>query len=208
MKMKGLSGSAIVGFGLLLVAAVPAWSAGWNYSGGASANAQKDGTWFGETASGKWMVGGKYATVKNGIKGVDDADVAGLVLGYHFARPVDFNGTASIEFEYLTSTSDGTFSADSDLGVAGIWDLDAWSVFFAYRTPGMVFFKAKLGGMQSDVTYANVAVGDSKKSEFAFAWGAGLGVKLGDMFLAELEYSVTTGDNELEFISLGGIIEF
>jgi opacity protein-like surface antigen len=205
MKMNRLSAKVFFSFGLVLLAAAPAWSAGWNYSN--AANTKKDGTWFGESANGKWMVGGKYANVKNNLQGADDASAAGLVLGYHFARPVDFNGTASIEFEYLTSTSDGKFGEASEIGQAGVWDLDVWSIFFAYRTPGMVFFKAKLGGTQSDVTYANPA-GDSKTSEFAFAWGAGLGVKLGDMFLAELEYTVTTGDNELEFISLGGIIEF
>lgn len=205
MKMKGLSTAAISGFALIMVIATPALSAGWNYSN--AAGDQKDGTWFGENASGKWMLGGKYAVVKNGIKGVDDANAAGLILGYHFARPVDFNGTASLEFEYLTTTSDGSFGADSEFGQAGEWDVDGWNIFFAYRTPGMVFFKAKLGGMQSDVTYANPG-GDTKTSEFAFAWGAGLGVKLGDIFLAELEYTATTGDNELEFIGLNGILEF
>jgi opacity protein-like surface antigen len=153
------------------------------------------------------MVGAKYAVTKNGIDGVNDADAVGLVLGYHFARPVDFNGTASIELEYLTTTSDGDFSANSDFGQAGKWNYDAWSIFFAYRTPGMVYFKAKLGGTNSDVTYANPG-GDFRTDEFAFAWGAGLGVKLGDRFLAELEYAATAGDNELEFISLGGILEF
>lgn len=204
MKKKGLFAAGSAGLGLALLLSAPAWSAGWNYSNGGT---KKEGTWFGENASGKWMLGGKFANVANGIQGVNDADAAGLVLGYHFARPVDFNGTASIELEYLTSTSDGTFGANSDFGQAGTWDFDAWSIFFAYRTPGMVFFKAKLGGMSSDVTYKNPG-GDSRKDEFAFAWGAGLGVKLGDMFLAELEYSASTGDNELEFISLGGIIEF
>ena len=42
----------------------------------------------------------------------------------------------------------------------------------------------------------------------ALAYGAGLGVKIGEVVKVELEYTGTTGDNELDLITLGGLVLF
>ena len=41
-----------------------------------------------------------------------------------------------------------------------------------------------------------------------FAYGAGFGVKAGQMGKIELEYTGVTGDNNINFLSLGGLLEF
>lgn len=169
--------------------------------------AADEGTFFGQRAEGKWMIGVKVAIAQNGESGFDDGTNVGILLGYEFARPVGFDGKASIEFEGTTSTSDGDIEADSVFGTTGEWDLDTLAVYFAYRTPGTVFFKAKLGGIYSEV---NTKVGgvSTETDDASFSWGAGLGVRIHERFNAELEFIDDTGDTDISLISLGGNLLF
>ena len=166
----------------------------------APAFGDEEGTFFGQDATGKWIVGIKGGVMENGAEGFGDANNAGVVLGYRFSRPIGgIGGSSSIEFEYTTSVDDGDVS-----GTGATWDVDTYALFFTYSTPGTVYFKGKLGGMTSDIS-TNVAGLDGSASGFAF--GLGLGVKVGKKGKLELEYTGVTGDNDLNFFSLGGLLE-
>lgn len=169
--------------------------------------AAEDVTFFGHRAEGKWMIGAKVAVVQNGQSGFDDSTNIGLLIGYEFARPIGFDGTASIEVEGTTSISDGDIDPDSIFGASGEWDADTIALYFAYRTPGTVFFKGKLGVLRSEVT-SNVAGVSVENDDASLSWGVGLGVRLHEKFNAELEFTDDTGDTDLSLISLGGNLLF
>ena len=172
-----------------------------------SAFSAEEATWFGQRPAGKWMVGVKGGSVKNGNADFDNASNAGVLLGYQFARPVGFNGSAAIEFEGTSSHDDGDIRSTSTFGAPGRWDVDMYGLFFAYRTPGTVYFKGRLGGVQSDVT--SKFVGSTlTQDETSLAGGAGLGVKLGEWGTIELEWTGDSGTNDIQMISLGGILQF
>lgn len=170
---------------------------------GAHTWAAEDVTFFGHRAAGKWMIGAKAAVVQNGTTGFDDSANIGLLIGYEFARPIGFDGTASIEIEGTTSFSDGDIDPDSIFGTGGDWDADTIALYFAYRTPGTVYFKGKLGVIRSETT-ANVAGESVEDDDAALSWGVGLGLRLNEQFNAELEFTDDTGDTDLSLISLGG----
>ncbi len=172
-----------------------------------SAFGAEEATWFGQKASGKWMIGVKGGTVKNGNDDFDDANNGGILLGYEFARPIGFDGSAAIEFEGTSSFDDGDFGGASTFGTSGRWDVDTLGLFFAYRTPGTVYFKGRLGGIQSDVT-TKTAGGNVSEDDASLAGSAGLGVKLGEWGNIELEWTGDSGDNDIQIISLGGVLQF
>ena len=172
-----------------------------------SAFSAEEATWFGQQAVGKWMVGVKGSSVKNGRSEFDNANNSGVLLGYQFARPVGFDGSAAIEFEGTTSHDDGDIRSTSAFGAPGRWDVDTYGLFFAYRTPGTVYFKGRLGGIQSDVT-SKFAGSSISEDDTSLAGSAGLGVKLGEWGTIELEWTGDSGDNDIQMISLGGILQF
>lgn len=166
-------------------------------------------TWFGETADGRWLVGIKGGQIQTDTRGYDDTNNWGLTLGYEFARPVDGRGSASIEFDYLNNTGSGDIKSSSDYGLDGTWDMDAYALYFAYRTPGTVFFKGKLGLMDSKVK-SDFGTASRSDSDTSFAFGAGFGVRLGmeDNINIELDWVGNNGDNDLGFINLGVLLLF
>lgn len=170
-------------------------------------NANAETTWFGHKAAGQWFVGAKAGTVQNGSSDFSDANNGGIILGYEFARAIAYRGRSSIELDLTTSFDDGDIGFDSDFGAKGDWDVDTIGIFFAYRTPGTVYFKGKLGGLHSEVTQ-NVGLIRDKDSDTSFAAGAALGLLVGDRGNIELEYTGTSGDNDLSIFSLGGFVRF
>jgi len=163
--------------------------------------ADEEGTFFGQDATGKWILGIKAGVMQNDTDGFGDATNAGVVLGYRFSRAIGgIGGSSSIELEFTTSVDDGDFS-----NVNGTWDVDTYALFFTYSTPGTVYFKGKLGGMTTDVSSSVASI---ENDASGFAYGVGLGVKAGESGKFELEYTGVTGDNNINFISLGGLIEF
>ncbi|MDH3466789.1 MAG: outer membrane beta-barrel protein [Gammaproteobacteria bacterium] len=165
-------------------------------------------TWFGETADGEWFVGLRAGAAQSGEFAFSDATNAGILLGYQFSRPVGFNGSSSIEFEFTTSTSDGNIGRNSEFSVPGNWDVDTFAVYFAYRTPGTVYFKGKGGVIKSDI---NVKLpGQTVGSDDAsLALGVGLGLRLlEDTANVELEFTGASGDNDIDLITLGGTLLF
>ncbi|MFW2441062.1 MAG: outer membrane beta-barrel protein [Arenicellales bacterium] len=110
-----------------------------------------DGPFFGEDANGQWLIGGKLASMNNSDDGIsqDSAQNAGIILGYEFARPV-WKGKAAFEFQYLPSVSWGDVNgADSSnpsiYPNGGRWENPVYSGYVAYRTPGKIYAKGKVG---------------------------------------------------------------
>ncbi len=160
----------------------------------------EEGTFFGQDATGKWIVGIKGGIMENDTEGFGDATNAGVVLGYRFSRPIGgIGGSSSVEFEFTTSVDDGDVS-----GTTTTWDVDTYALFFTYSTPGTVYFKGKLGGMTSDVSSSIPGLSGSASG---LGYGVGFGVKVGQQGKIELEYTGVTGDNSLNFWSIGGLIE-
>ena len=171
---------------------------------GPVANAQDEGTFFGQDATGTWLLGVKGGVLKSNQSGFDDATNAGVVLGYRFSRAIGgIGGSSSVELEGTTSVSDGDVS---NAAGTGDWDGDTGAVYFTYSTPGRVYFKGKLGVMYSKVK-TNIA-GTSDQSDTSVAGGAGFGFKMTENAKLELEYTSGTGDNRVSFGSLGVLFEF
>lgn len=171
--------------------------------------AAEEGTFFGKEATGNWQIGLKGATVMNGEQNFDDASNTGVVLGYEFSRSLKVKGSAAVEFEGTASFDDGDIDTNAVTGTTGQWDVDTYGLFFAYRSPGMVYAKGRLGGLHTEVNSKINTVSSDKTTDTSLAFGAGIGVKVGDYGKVELEYTSNAGTtNDLEIISLGGIFEF
>ena len=167
------------------------------------------GHFFGSNAPGKWIIGAKIAKIDvnaedeidNNIDNIESADAVGIVLGYEFARPVgDKGGSSTVELEYLTG--DTTSLADN-----ATYDADLANLFFTYRSPGTLYFKAKLG-----LSYSNVDIrtplftGDSE--DVSLAAGLGIGYHIGELGVVEVEYSTDSGDNDLSVLGVNAMLEF
>ena len=167
-------------------------------------------TWFGQTADGNWLGGVKVESVGHGRRGYDDSANIGIVLGYEFSRPIGLDGTSSIEFELTDSFDKGKVADSGVFGMVGEWQTENLGIHFAYRTPGNVYFKAKVGALRSNVTTMLSGLPSFREQDTSFSYGGGFGVKLGDTgnLALELEFSGTSGDNDLNIISIGTIYRF
>ncbi len=123
-----------------------------------------DGPFFGEEASGRWLIGGKYASMYNSDDGIGEQEStnAGLILGYEFARPV-WKGKAAFEFEYLPTTNKGDIkgvpsSNPSIYPAGGEWENPLYSGYIAYRTAGRLYAKGKIGIVASRYKIRTTAV--------------------------------------------------
>ena len=171
-----------------------------------SANAQEGTTWFGDTADGRWLAGIKYGQATNDALGFEDADAYTLVLGYQFARQVGVNGSSNLEFEYTDSDE-----ADRNTGIAGDnWDLRSYGLYLTYQSPGTVYFKGKLGVLYSEISSETNNVKLASSDDANLAYGAGIGVTLGanQNVNLELDYTASSGDNDISLVNLGGYITF
>ena len=95
---------------------------------------------YGENNRGKWIIGGKVANLDTNQAGVNDAEAAGVVLGYEFAQPIGEDGTASVELEYLRG--DETLISIED-PFQREYSTDVVNLFFTYRSGGQIYFKLK-----------------------------------------------------------------
>ena len=168
-------------------------------------------TWFGDTADGEWLAGIKLGVAQPDLSGYDNATMGTLVVGYQFARPIGDRGTSSVEMEV-------GFSNTPDIQVNGVngaaeYDLHTFGVFFNYRSPGTVYFKGKLGVVDSniDTRYPDGSKAREKLNDTAIAFGLGAGVRLGGSdgrTTIEAEWVSASGDNDINYYNLGGTIEF
>ena len=171
------------------------------------------------TTKGKWIVGLKAAQVE--LSGLDtdaatfeEATAYGIVVGYEFNQSIGrTNGTASFEVEVLTTEDTNIEGLDSSFGE---YNADIVNAFFAYRSSGKVFFKAKGG-----ISYVDAATNfnifspgtpaEIQFDDFSFAGGFGVGVRLGKervRGIIELEVTGDTGEAETNTIALNGLVNF
>lgn len=159
------------------------------------------GPFFGKKAAGKWIIGGKASKIDLNLPGIDDADAAGIVLGYEFATSIgDAGGSSTVEFEYITG--DDTI-ADLDTS----YDVDIANIFFTYRSAGTVYYKLK-GGLSYTSFDINASGTTSDFEDTSASVGVGLGYRVGDLGVVELEYSADTGDADIGIFSLNALLEF
>lgn len=159
------------------------------------------GTFFGKNAPGKWIIGGKIAQIDINVPGVSDGDAAGIVLGYEFASSIgDAGGSATVEFEYLT----GDDTIDS---LNTNYDVDVANLFFTYRSAGKLYYKVK-GGLSYVDFEVNSFDQSSDFNDVSAAFGVGLGYRVSDLGVVEIEYSADTGDSDLGILGLNALLEF
>ena len=163
-------------------------------------------TWFGETADGNWMAGLKFGAAELDIDGYSTAKTTALVIGYQFSRPIGDRGSASIELEIAESDN-----AKIDTpAVQANWNINTEALYMNYRSPGTVYFKTKVGVLHNEITQ-NFAFGEVVSDDVSFALGFGGGVRLGsadNRVNIEAEWVSSSGDHDVNYFSLGGVIEF
>lgn len=172
-----------------------------------------DGPFFGETANGQWLIGAKYVDMNNRDDGLgeEEARNAGIILGYEFNRPV-WKGKAAFEFQYLPSIEWGDVngagsSNPSIYPQGGRWENPLYSGYVAYRTPGTVYGKAKVGIVASrfKIELRDGTVIQENKTQIGY--GLGLGVHIGRHFDLELEYEGNQGKSQLYDFGINAIVK-
>jgi len=162
---------------------------------------------YGQTnnADGNWLIGGKIGTLQNGIIDYTDAQTFTLMLGYEFSRLIGDNGSAAVELDLVT-----TYDSGGITNTSAEWDADNIAVFLAYRTPGDIYFKAKLGAYSSDVEASSGGRSAGSRSDTALAYGIGLGFRFrsNTNFELELVGNGSDGVNDLSSISVGAHVNF
>jgi len=154
-----------------------------------AAQDEDDTTFFGKKAKGKWIIGVKLAKIDTNIEEIKDADGVGVVLAYEFDKLIGGAGTSTVEFEYISGNQTDI------LGIAE-YESDIANLFFTYRSPGTLYYKAKLGLSYSSLEIS--AFGDKfDTDDVSIAAGIGLGYHIGDYGVIELEYSAGTGSQEI-----------
>ena len=159
------------------------------------------GAFFGSKAPGKWTIGIRAARIDPNIEGIDDADAAGVVVGYEFATAIgSFKGTSAIELEYLQSDDTQLFA-----GSTANYDAESLGLFFTYRSAGQVYFKLK-GGLVVNTLQAeglppaqtpdfqSTTIRDLESTNLAI--GIGVGVRITDRASIELDYLQEAGSND------------
>lgn len=176
--------------------------------------ADEQTTWFGEVADGQWLAGIKLGVVEADLASIeganyDSSEMVTFVFGYQFSRPIGNGGTSSIELE-LGTTNDSDIGGGGGINGVGEWDMHTSAVFFNYRTPGTVYFKAKLGFLDSNIDSRFFGNRTIKSDDASFAGGLGFGVRLAgtNNINIEGEWVTTAGDNDVNYFNLGGIVEF
>ena len=169
-------------------------------------HAQSGTTWFGDSSDGQWLAGIKYGQVSNDDFGFRDADTYSIILGYQFARPVNTDGTSTLELEYTDSDE-----ASRDTGISGDeWEFESYGLYLTYRTPGTVYFKGRVGLLNSEITSLSNGINVGTDSDTNFAYGAGFGIVLGENqnVNLELDWTAGSGDNDVSLVNFGGYIRF
>ena len=136
-------------------------------------------------ASADWFFGAKTGPMLIDANGFSDTTNTGVVVGYDIGAVV---ADLALEGEITTTTSDGKFSGAKV-------DLDTQALYLAVRTGGPIYFKAKGGFVNEELTVGNVSAKDSGVS-----YGIGLGFGIG---IAQLELELTTIDSDIMFLSVG-----
>jgi len=159
------------------------------------------GPFFGKEAPGKWIIGLKVANIDPNVDDIQDADGVGIVLGYEFARSIGSGGSSTFELEYIDGDDEGA-------GDLLEYEANVLNAFFTYRSAGSLYFKVK-GGLSYVDLDVNSLFGDEFEDEdVSLAAGIGLGYRVQDYGVIELEYSQDSGDSDLGILGLNALLEF
>lgn len=196
-----------------LIGSMAAVLMGLGFSSGAFA---EEGTFFGHEADGKWIIGVKAANIDPNMPDTKDATGVGIVLGYEFAKAVG-KGTSTFEIEYL-SGDEGQISTVNELATIpstgqaprlfGTYEADVINMFFTYRSPGTLYYKVKGGLSYVDLNASPVTLLDQDFEDVSFAAGIGLGYRVSDLGVVELEYSQDSGDADVGILGLNALLQF
>lgn len=166
-------------------------------------------TWFGNKAEGNWLIGLKGSSVQSGRIGHDDSSNSSVLLGYKFSGLDKFGGTSSLEFEMSNAFDEGDILNGGQFSGPGEWKSNTVGVYITYRGKGSVYALGKIGALKTDVstTIGNV---EQEEQDTSLSYGGGLGLNLGESgnFNVELEFVGSSGDNDINMITLGGIYRF
>lgn len=183
------------------------------------------GPFFGKHANGKWLIGVKAGKIDNNaidINGevIDDADALGIVLGYEFAKPIGIGGSSTIELEYISG--DETESLNDFVS----YETEMLNLFFTYRSPGLLYFKFKLGLSYSNVDARGLfdanfqpesdldSLNDTRfvninsRQDVGLAGGIGLGFRIQDFGTIEIEHVSDSSENDLNLTTISAIGRF
>lgn len=166
-----------------------------------SVAADNGGPFFGKEAPGKWIIGVKAGKIDPNIPTVNNADTAGIVLGYEFARAIGGNGSSTFELELLSGDESGFNSSY-------LYEADVVNAFFTYRGPGDLYFKFKAGLSYADIVFESLLDPTVEFDDISVAGGIGIGYRVGDYGVIELEAQSDTGDADLAIYSLNALLEF
>jgi hypothetical protein len=162
--------------------------------------ADNGGPFFGEKATGKWIVGVKVGKIDDNVKDIKDADALGIVLGYEFDSPIEDSGSSTFELEYVSGDA-------TNLQGIGEYNADIISGFFTYRSAGTLYFKVKAGLSYTEIE-TNTPLSRDTYEDVSLAAGIGLGYHVGDYGVLELEYSQDSSDTDLGILALNALLEF
>lgn len=145
-------------------------------------------------AGNPFYVGVKGGTMMVDLSEYDNASSAGVLLGYRITD--DTSGSVAVEAEFTDSSS-----ADiTVLGMTGKWDINTFAGYLAYRSPGDLYFKGKIGYLNEDLN-VNIVGANISGSDSGLSIGVGGGFKLGTNVALEAEYTVI--EQDVNFLSLG-----
>jgi len=127
------------------------------------------------------------------------------MVGYEFARPVADHGRVAIEVE-----AHGTINKGGQLDGTGEWKSSGLAAYLAYRTPGDIYFKGKIGIANTSMSLSESGVSTPNARDTSFGYGVGLGMRLkrGANVEIELTGNSATEPHDTSAISIGGYVPF
>ncbi len=169
-------------------------------------------------------VAGPYIGIKAGVftidvdesesLDVDDPSALGFVIGGKFNRFI------GMEFEYNQS-DDAGFDVENS-SVEGQLDIQTMALYFVFRTPGKVYFKAKAGvlhekidgsggsssgsGGSCDFLSSTCVSTSVSEKDTGLSAGVGIGFMLGKSVSLEAEYTII--EEDVGYASAGLNIHF
>lgn len=136
-------------------------------------------------ASADWFFGAKTGPMMIDVSGISDPSNVGVVVGYDLGVGL---GDLALEGEITKTISSG------DLLGFDV-DVDTQALYLAFRTAGPIYFKAKGGFLNEEVS-----IGPISESDSGVSYGIGLGFGIG---VAQLELELTTIEADIVFLSVG-----
>ena len=161
-----------------------------------------DGAFFGSEAAGKWIIGPKVANIDANVDSVSDSSGIGIVVGYEFDKDIA-GGKASFEIEYISGDEE-----QINIDTIGNYEASVLNAFFAYRSAGDLYYKVKGGISYVDIDVSAGVLLDQTFEDTSLAAGVGLGYRISDRGLIEVEYTQDTGDSDLGILGLNGLFTF